>query len=190
MINIIKKTINARPGKYIVFFPSYEYLKLCLEYLDVSNYDLIIQKEGLNEIEQKNILEKFNEDNNILGLFVLGGIFSEGVDFIGDKLHGVIVVGVGFPQINLENEILRNYFNNLSLNGFDYAYTYPGFNKVIQAVGRVIRTENDKGIMILIDDRYLSFKYLNIFPKHWSNYLIIKNESDLEDKLNDFWFNN
>ena len=190
LINIIKKTINARPGKYIVFFPSYEYLKLCLEYLDVSNYDLIIQKEGLNEIEQKNILEKFNEDNNILGLFVLGGIFSEGVDFIGDKLHGVIVVGVGFPQINLENEILRNYFNNLSLNGFDYAYTYPGFNKVIQAVGRVIRTENDKGIMILIDDRYLSFKYLNIFPKHWSNYLIIKNESDLEDKLNDFWFNN
>lgn len=186
--DLIKKTILAKPGKYIVFFPSYQYLNQYLAKLSVSDYEVIVQHEGLNELEQEKILEKFNGNQNILGLFVLGGLFAEGIDFIGDKLHGVIIVGVGFPQINLENNILKEYFQSLELNGFDYAYTYPGFNKVIQAAGRVIRTENDKGVVVLIDDRYLTSRYLNIFPEHWQHYQVVKDTFDLEDKLNNFWY--
>ncbi len=187
VVKVVKKTINIRKGKYIVFFPSYQYLKMFKEDLYFEGYKIIEQTEGLNEREQKKILEEFNSDENILGLFVLGGVFSEGVDFIGNKLHGVIVVGVGYPQINLENEIIKDYFITEGENGLDFAYTYPGFNKVIQAVGRVIRTENDKGIALLIDDRYLYRKYLDIFPKHWSNYNVIRSIDDLDDKLSKFW---
>ena len=156
--------------------------------LDLKDYKIVIQTEGMTENNQREILEKFNSEDNLLGLFVLGGVFSEGIDFIGDKLHGVIVVGVGFPQVNLENEILKDYFNNNQMNGFDYAYTYPGFNKVVQAAGRVIRTDTDKGIVLLIDDRYLTQRYLSIFPKHWSHYEVIRSSKYLEDKLDRFWF--
>lgn len=186
--DLVNKVIYTKPGKYIIFFPSYQYLNLFLTNLDLKDYKIVIQTEGMTENNQREILEKFNSEDNLLGLFVLGGVFSEGIDFIGDKLHGVIVVGVGFPQVNLENEILKDYFNNNQMNGFDYAYTYPGFNKVVQAAGRVIRTDTDKGIVLLIDDRYLTQRYLSIFPKHWSHYEVIRSSKYLEDKLDRFWF--
>lgn len=188
IISLVNTTIKARYGKYIVFFPSYVYLNNFLANVSYDDYKIVVQKEGLNEYSQKEILKEFNSDNNVLGLFVLGGVFSEGVDFIGDKLHGVIVVGVGFPQVNLENEIVRQHFDENDKPGFDFAYTYPGFNKVIQAAGRVIRTETDKGIVLLIDDRYLTRKYLNIFPKHWDHYQVVNDNASLEDKLNIFWY--
>lgn len=184
---LVNTTINNRYGKYIVFFPSYVYLNMFLEDFSNDNYKIIVQKEGLNEQNQIEILEEFNKEQNVLGLFVLGGVFAEGIDFIGDKLHGVIVVGVGFPQINLENEILKDYFTSIELAGFDYAYTYPGFNKVIQAAGRVIRTEKDKGIVLLLDDRYLSKKYLNLFPKHWNQYKVVRDIYELDTNLTSFW---
>lgn len=186
---LIKTTILAKEGKYIIFFPSYQYLKMYLEILNIDNYKIIVQEEGLTEQRQAEILNEFNQEENILGLFVIGGVFSEGIDFIGDKLHGVIIIGVGFPQVNLENEITKEYFNNNNLVGFDFAYTYPGFNKVIQAAGRVIRTETDKGIVLLIDDRYLTNRYLNIFPRHWKHFKIIKNLEDLNAKIINFWDN-
>ena len=184
---LVNTTINNRYGKYIVFFPSYVYLNMFLEDFSNDNYKIIVQKEGLNEQNQIEILEEFNKEQNVLGLFVLGGVFAEGIDFIGDKLHGVIVVGVGFPQINLENEILKDYFTSIELAGFDYAYTYPGFNKVIQAAGRVIRTEQDKGIVLLLDDRYLSKKYLNLYPKHWNKYKVVRDIYELDSNLTSFW---
>ena len=184
---LVNTTINNRYGKYIVFFPSYVYLNMFLEDFSNDNYKIIVQKEGLNEQNQIEILEEFNKEQNVLGLFVLGGVFAEGIDFIGDKLHGVIVVGVGFPQINLENEILKVYFTSIELAGFDYAYTYPGFNKVIQAAGRVIRTEQDKGIVLLLDDRYLSKKYLNLYPKHWNKYKVVRDIYELDTNLTSFW---
>lgn len=184
---LVNITINNRFGKYIIFFPSYIYLKMFLENFNNDNYNIIIQKEGLTEREQYIILDEFNKEQNVLGLFVLGGVFSEGIDFIGDKLHGVIIVGVGFPQINLENEILKDYFNKLELSGFDYAYTYLGFNKVIQAAGRVIRTEKDKGIVLLIDDRYLYKKYIALFPKHWDKVKLVRSPYELDENLTEFW---
>lgn len=187
LVNTIKATISAKKGRYIVFFPSYEYLNLCSSYLEVDDYEIIKQEPGLSEYEQRELLDKFKSDDNILGMFVLGGIFAEGIDFIGDLLHGVLIVGVGFPQINLENELLKDFFDTKYNLGMLYAYTYPGFNKVIQAAGRVIRTETDRGILVLLDDRYLSKTYKNLFPSHWKNIKTITNIENLEIELKNFW---
>lgn len=189
LVETIKRTISVKKGKYIVFFPSYEYLNLCSSYLEIDDYKLIKQQPGLTEFEQNTLLDSFKSEENILGLFVLGGSFSEGIDFIGDLLHGVLVVGVGFPQINLENELLKDFFETKYAAGLNYAYTYPGFNKVVQAAGRVIRTETDRGILILLDDRYLNKNYTKLFPSHWKNISAISNLDLLENKLQDFWRN-
>ena len=118
----------------------------------------------MSEIKKEEFLKAFNEDANIIGFTVVGGMFSEGVDLPGDKLIGAIIVGVGFPMVSIENNIISEYFKE---NGFDYSYTYPGINKVLQSAGRVIRTENDKGRVLLIDRRYKSPKYKFILPKEW-----------------------
>ena len=124
----------------------------------------IIQEENLSEIKKEEFLKAFNEDNNIIGFTVVGGMFSEGVDLPGDKLIGAIIVGVGFPMVSIENNIIAEYFDS---SGFDYSYTYPGINKVLQSAGRVIRTENDKGRILLIDRRYTDSKYKFILPNEW-----------------------
>lgn len=188
IINIVNETINVKKGKYIVFFPSYDYLNLFLSNFQNDDYQLIIQnqQQKLTDLE---VFNEFSKNQNTLGLFVLGGSFSEGIDLYGDLLHGVIVVGVGLPQINFETNLSKEYFNELNLNGFDYAYTYPGFTKVVQAAGRVIRTEEDKGILLLIDNRYLYKNYRNMFPSHWQNIKTIKNLDDISKNLDEFWFN-
>lgn len=104
----------------------------------------------------------------------MGGIFSEGIDLVGNRLNGVIIVGVGLPQIGLERNIIKDYFNNIGKNGYDYAYVYPGLNKVLQAGGRLIRTEHDQGTIVLIDDRFLTKKYLQLLPSPWKDFKIIK----------------
>ncbi|UKI50810.1 MAG: hypothetical protein L6U99_05555 [Clostridium sp.] len=104
-----------------------------------------------------------------VGFFVMGGVFSEGLDYIGDLLKGVIIVGVGLPLICLENDLSKEYFDNLYNDGFDYAYTYPGFNKVVQAAGRVIRSENDYGVVLLLDYRYRYKIYQSLMPTSWNN---------------------
>ncbi len=118
---------------------------------------------------------------------MIGGSFSEGIDYIGDKLSGVLVVGVALPQFNKYNELLKNYFDEEFGEGFDYAYTYPGMNKVIQAIGRVIRTNDDIGVGILFDDRYSHYKYKNLFPKNWNHIRTIKRNTYLQNYLEDFW---
>lgn len=188
LIEIVNETINVKKGKYIVFFPSYEYLNLFLSYFKNDDYNLIIQNQ-IQKLSTNEVFKEFSKDQNTLGLFVLGGSFSEGIDLYGDLLHGVIVVGVGLPQINFETNLSKEYFNSLQLNGFDYAYTYPGFTKVIQAAGRVIRTEEDKGILLLVDNRYLYKNYRNMFPSHWQNIKMIKNLDDISKNLDEFWSN-
>ena len=116
----------------------------------------------------------------------MGGVFSEGIDYIGDSLSGVIIVGVGLPLICDENNLLKEYFEEIYSNGFNYAYTYPGFTKVIQAVGRVIRDYNDRGVAILMDERFTYNEYLRLMPKHWKNTKIITNTYQLKKELNDF----
>ena len=123
----------------------------------------------------KQIIEKFKTTTNTkFGFFVMGGVFSEGIDFIGDALNGVIIVGVGLPLVCDENNVLKEYFEEKYPNkGFDYAYMYPGFTKVIQAVGRVIRHEDDKGIAVLMDNRFTHLRYRELMPPHWKNITII-----------------
>ena len=153
-------------GNYIVFLPSYIYMKKIYErYIELYNdSNIIMQDESLTEEDREGFLNNFSINKNILAFCVIGGIFSEGIDLPGEKLIGAIVVGVGFPKINIENDIIKDYYGE---NGFDYAYVYPGINKIMQAVGRVIRTEEDKGRVLLIDDRYSNPKYKTLLPREW-----------------------
>jgi DNA excision repair protein ERCC-2 len=180
--------LNTNKGNYIIFFPSYKYMELFLEKFKNDEYQIIAQESDLSEEKRIQIFEAFKDTKTPhLGLFVLGGSFSEGMDFIGDLLKGVIIVGVGLPQVNLINNLEKDYFDNLFGQGFDYAYTYPGFTKVIQAAGRVIRSESDRGIVILIDERYLYNIYKGLMPEHWQNKKYIESPFDLKDDLVSFF---
>ncbi len=188
IVTTIKTLVSSKKGNYIAFFPSYKYIELVLDKIKDLDTTIIVQNRLMNEYDRENVLEMFkNTYEPHLGLFVLGGSFSEGVDFQGDLLNGVIVVGVALPMINIENNLLQEFFDNKYNKGFDYAYTYPGFTKVIQASGRVIRTFSDYGVVILIDKRYKYRTYTNLMPDSWSNRVIISDKSELEDALETFW---
>ena len=168
LCGIINKFIKEEIGNYMIFLPSYSYLKKVYEkYIEIygSKYT-ICQEEALGEIEKEQFLSNFYNGANITAFCVIGGIFSEGIDLPGEKLIGCVIVGVGFPKISVESDIIKDYYKE---KGFDYAYIYPGINKVMQAAGRVIRTETDKGRLMLIDDRYNSLKYKDLIPKEWNN---------------------
>lgn len=185
IVKAVEDTVSVSSGNYIVFFPSYIYLELFLYNIDASKYNLVIQRRDMTDADKFNMFEIFKDTSKPhLGLFVLGGSFSEGMDFIGDILKGVIIVGVGIPQVNLVNNLLKDYFEDEFNMGYDYAYTYPGFNKVIQAVGRVIRSESDRGIALLIDERYQYNKYRQLMPKHWKN---ITNKANIKKEIKDFF---
>ena len=164
--NLIYRFKNEEVGNYMVFLPSYLYLnQIYSRYIELFGEDnTICQGEVLTESEREEFLNNFKEDTNILAFCVIGGVFSEGIDLPGRRLIGSIIVGVGFPKISNEGDIIRNYYED---KGFDYAYIYPGINKVMQAAGRVIRTETDKGRILLIDDRYYTLKYRSLLPKEW-----------------------
>ena len=118
---------------------------------------------------------------------MLGGIFSEGIDLKGDRLLGAIVVGVGLPQLCLERNIIMDYFGKKSESGYEYAYVYPGMNKVLQASGRVIRSEADRGVVLLVDERFSSFLYKKLFPTHWGHHVEVKSLNKVSDILSSFW---
>lgn len=171
----IKEMVTKNQGNYIAFLPSYKYLEQIKPFFEDVSFEVIIQNKNMTDIEKKEYLKLFNDTSKTkLGLFILGGSFSEGIDLIGDKLFGVIVVGLGLPQVNLYNNILKDYYEEKYNKGFLYAYTYPGFNKVVQAVGRVIRSSSDKGIALLVDNRYSENRYIKLFPKFWQNKYFIK----------------
>lgn len=167
LCKVINKFVNNIKGNYMVFCPSFEYMKKVYDfYVEIyGDEKIIIQGENLNEAEKEEFLEEFKVGANIIAFSVIGGMFSEGVDLPGEKLIGAIIVGVGFPKVSIENNIISEYFDE---NGFDYSYTYPGINKVLQSVGRVIRTESDKGRVLLIDKRYLNTKYRVMLPREWN----------------------
>ena len=166
LCKIIKSFTNTRVGNYIIFAPSFEYMKkIHATYTELYGENkIIIQKENLTESEKEDFLGNFQEGMNITAFCVIGGMFSEGVDLTKDRLIGAVVVGVGFPKVSTENNIIADYFNE---KGFDYAYTYPGINKVLQSVGRIIRTEEDTGQALLVDRRYSYSKYRSMLPKEW-----------------------
>ena len=166
----ILRAFAARPGKYIAFFPSYAYLKLVGAELLLSdpNLPLLVQENGMEEPAREAFLAQFTADSRpLLGLCVLGGVFAEGIDLPGERLLGVMVVGVGLPMVCLEQEALRRHYEKTLDDGFAYAYRYPGMHKVLQAAGRVIRSETDRGVVLLIDQRYYQSDYLSLCPPHW-----------------------
>ena len=161
----IRTMVESKPGKYIVFFPSFAYLRQVSEVLDIPHQ---AQRAGMSDAERADFLAPYTADGApVLSLCVLGGIFAEGIDLPGAALDGVVIVGVGLPQVNLFQETLRAYYERTFGDGFLYAYMLPGMQKVAQAVGRVIRTENDRGVALLLDDRYRQTAYRRLCPGHW-----------------------
>ena len=177
IVKTLIETIQSKPGNYLIFFPSYLYLNSVLEEWNLGNHGIrtIVQDTGMGDVERDAYLESFQSggSESLIGFAVLGGIFSEGVDLQGDRLNGVLIVGVGLPQIGFERDLIKQHFSSTGKNGYDYAYVYPGMNKVLQAGGRLIRSEIDTGTIILIDDRYLQHKYQCLLPEVWKRYTIL-----------------
>lgn len=184
----IDSLVKKKPGNYIVFFPSYEYMKKVYDkYKKKHDGDNIyIQEPGMSENERDEFLDLFREDKNTVGFCVLGGVFSESIDLKSNRLIGVIIVGVGLPQICLERNLIKAYFDQKYKHGYEFAYMYPGFNKVMQAAGRVIRTETDKGVILIIDERFSHKNYIKLFPREWTPNVMI-NIHNMGKYIEDFW---
>ena len=185
--NIIYESIKIKKGNYLIFFPSYAYMEEIATRLTLITsdcIDMIKQKSEMLEEERVDFLNCFTEKNKktLVGLAVLGGIFGEGIDLVGERLNGVIVIGVGLPGICYERDLIKAFYSN-SYEGFCYAYMYPGINKVFQAVGRVIRTEEDQGMVILIDERFGERSYYQLFPQEWSHRKYVNNIDSTKDIL-------
>lgn len=189
IVEYIEEFTSVKQGNYFVFFPSYVYMNRVYEIIVDRNPELniAIQDSFMNEIEREEFLAKFDNENNLIAFAVMGGIFSEGIDLTGDKLIGSVIVGVGLPQICVERNIIKDYFNHNGEDGYEYAYTYPGMNKVLQASGRVIRSPHDKGAILLIDDRYGTNRYKSLFPKEWLIYKNIRSQENIRNILYKFW---
>ncbi|MFW6253517.1 MAG: ATP-dependent DNA helicase [Chitinivibrionales bacterium] len=187
---MIFTAINEKKGNYLVFFPSYAYLSIVEQHLNEHSPDihLVSQSQEMDESRRAAFLDNFNEENEhtLVGLAVMGGVFGEGIDLVGDKLVGVAVVGVGLPQINEERELIKDYFQKTGRSGFDFAYIYPGINKVLQAAGRVIRTEKDKGMLLLIDKRFVRHPYCSLLPPEW-DIGYVQESSGISEALDGFW---
>jgi DNA excision repair protein ERCC-2 len=191
IVEYIYSVINAKNGNYMVYFPSYKYMEVVSNQFNEKypGVKMCIQTNFMTEDDRETFLENFNSTTgeNILGFGVLGGIFSEGIDLKGDRLIGAVIIGVGLPMICFEKEILREYYDNKNNFGYEYSYMYPGMNKVLQAAGRVIRTEEDRGIVLLIDDRFLQQRYRRLYPKEWEHYDKTNNNTEAKNKVSEFW---
>ena len=182
---------EQKKGNYMAFFPSYRFLEevhTCfLECVD-HEVDSICQVSYMDEEQREEFLEEFEQERekSLVAFCVMGGIFSEGIDLTDDKLIGAVIAGTGLPQVCTEREILKQYFNAADMDGFDYAYLYPGMNKVLQSAGRVIRTDSDRGVILLLDDRFRAMRYREVFPREWQQYQLgsVKN---LEQEIRTFW---
>ena len=186
----IRTVAAGRRGNYMVFFPSYQYMtemEAIFEEMPLEA-DLIVQGQGMGESDRKEFLEEFEREreHSLVAFCVIGGVFSEGIDLKEERLIGVIIVGTGLPMVCVEQEILKGYFDETEERGFDFAYQYPGMNKVLQAAGRVIRTHEDEGVILLLDDRFLRRDYLELFPREWEHYHLV-NRNNVSQCIADFW---
>ena len=189
MARYIHETVTVKTGNYLVFAPSYQVMEQvadrCLAYEDM---ECIRQESGMTEEEREAFLKEFEKERNhsLVGFCVMGGIFSEGIDLTEDRLIGALIIGTGLPQVCREREIVKEYFDKKGMDGFAYAYQYPGMNKVLQAAGRVIRTESDRGMILLMDDRFATISYQRLFPREWEQHAYCQVDS-LEGQLQEFW---
>jgi len=187
---LINPVIDSRKGNYLLFFPSYTYMNMVTELFESeeNDFEIIIQNPGMTREERDDFLNRFStgNDSTLAAFAVMGGIFGEGIDLTGDRLSGAVIYGVGLPGISPERNIIRDYFAETDQAGFEYAYLYPGINRVLQAAGRVIRSENDRGVVVLVDDRYKSYRYKSLFPVNWKP-VTVNTKEQLGIILEKFW---
>lgn len=205
----IHQIVRMRHGNYMVFFPSHSFLQQVLElyeeyFAEEDSAECLVQEERMNEEQREAFLRRFEgngecglenviqmeieieEESSLVGFCVLGGIFSEGIDLKNDRLIGALIVGTGLPQVCIEREILKEYFKEEGEDGFDYAYRYPGMNKVLQAAGRVIRTAEDVGLVALLDERFMLRSYQRLFPREWERFEVV-NSRTVAGRVEKFW---
>lgn len=192
IVSYILTVVCAKKGNYMVFFPSYQLMRQVYEagmqQWEEKKVEILQQTNSMTEKERETFLEQFQEERekSFVAFCVLGGIFGEGIDLTGDRLIGSIIVGNGFPGISYEREILKKYYDERNGQGFDYAFRYPGMNKVLQAAGRVIRTTQDQGVILLLEERFLEREYRALFPLEWSECKVLRQEA-LAGELHRFW---
>ncbi len=188
--SLLLAMVRQKTGNYLLFFPSYQYMSLIQERFMEQAHDLevICQIPEMTEAQRDAFLDRFGQNNaaTLVGFVVMGGIFGEGIDLVGERLAAAAIVGVGLPAICLERELIRAYFTENHDSGFEFAYLYPGINRVLQAAGRVIRSESDYGVITLIDSRFSRRQYAALFPSDWQP-VRIGNEQQLTARLMEFW---
>ena len=190
VVDNIKDFVHSKVGNYIVYVPSFEYLRLLQYNLNIDgNINVIYQNSNMSNDEKTNFLNNFehNPKRTTVGICVLGGSFSEGVDLVEDRLIGVVIIGVGLPSVSFENNLIKDYYDKIGIDGFTYAYINPGINKIMQAVGRIIRSDNDRGVALLIDDRYGYKTYNFLFKNVWNNNKFINSSDSLKKELISFY---
>ena len=186
----IESIVSQKKGNYLVFFSSYQYLKdvySCLEQNE--NIKYIVQEREMEEEDRNRFLDNFALDPKIttVGMAVLGGAFSEGIDLASERLIGAIIIGVGMPTISYERNIVKDYFQENGKDGFDFAYVFPGMNKVMQAAGRVIRGEFDIGLVVFIDDRFSYYKYKALLKEQYKYPYHVKDTKKIKEIVSSFW---
>ena len=185
----IDSFISAKEGNYLLFFPSYRFMDEIVTRLpNRENQKILVQMPEMREREREEFLEAFSEetDKSVIGCCVMGGIFSEGIDLKEECLIGAVVVGTGIPMVCHERELFKDYYEEKKGDGFSYAYLYPAVNKVFQAGGRVIRTINDKGAILLLDERFMQKQYQDLFPREWYPFDVVNCEK-MKELLAEFW---
>jgi len=190
VVEAIRAVVRGRRGNYLVYLSSYQYLAEVREQFQnlEPSVHVLAQRPGMSESEREAFLAAFaiEQGETLVGFAVMGGVFGEGIDLVGERLIGAIIVGVGLPQLCIERDLIRDYFQEKTAAGFDYAYTFPGMNRVLQAIGRVIRSEADRGVVLLIDTRFGERRYRELFPAWWRA-ARVRNVAEIADAARSFW---
>lgn len=195
VVKYIYQFVMRKMGNYLVFFPSYQYMKTIYDLIEALEWqekfkdcEFYVQNNHMTESEREEFLQSFSENptNSRIGFCVMGGIFSEGIDLKNDRLIGTVIVGTGLPMVCDDRELFRKYYQDREERGFEYAYLYNGMNKVLQSAGRVIRTTEDVGAILLLDERFTQNQYTTLFPMEWYPYEIVT-LSAFTARLDDFW---
>lgn len=182
--------VSKKVGNYLIFVPSFEYSRKIEKYF-INDSRFVFQTATMTNKDKDEFLANFKENpqESRIGVCVISGSFAESIDLTGDRLIGVVVVGVGLPQVNFENNLVKDFYIQKEMNGYEFAYMNPGINKVLQALGRVIRTQNDKGSALIIDSRYAQSHYFSVLKDRYKNYAKIKDSNGLIKALNSFYKN-
>lgn len=191
IITSIKTLVNGKTGNYLIFLPSYSFLSTVSLAFQTAYPDIatVVQTAKMTEPDRNEFLAAFqpHPNHSLVGFAILGGLFSEGIDLTADRLIGVGIVSVGLPGLSTENDLLRDYFDAQNEPGFEYAYQLPGLNHVFQAAGRLIRSTNDVGVVLLMDQRFATPRYTRYFPPHWQYHRVLRQETELAPTIETFW---